>query len=79
MTTTKRVTAATVNAALKKAGIAERLRQGRGYCYFTDGDAAGWWTSSVPVCYVSDFSVSRWLAELELLRNSPRNFGRSGF
>lgn len=72
-TTPKRVTAATVNAALKAAGKVERLRQGAGYCYFSEGDTSSWWTSSVPVCYVSDLSVERWLDELEKLRTSPRN------
>jgi hypothetical protein len=72
------LTASKVNAELKKRGIAERLRQGRGYCYFTDGDASGWYTSTVPVCYVADLSMKRWLQELHLLRVSVYNIGRGG-
>lgn len=73
--TPKRVTAATVNAELKRRGIAERLKQGRGYCYFVEGDASGWYSSSVAVCYVSDIpTVERWLDALDKLRSDSRNF-----
>ena len=52
-----------VNARLKAAGREERLVAGRGYCYFVGGDAMSWYTSSVPVCYISDLTVDRWLEE----------------
>jgi hypothetical protein len=64
---------AQVNAALKAKGIAERLRRGRGYYYFTEGDAMSWYSSSVPVCHADSLTVARWLEELEALRNDYRN------
>jgi hypothetical protein len=62
-----------VNRELKKLGRKEKITQGRGYVYFRDGDSCGWYTSSVPVCYISDLSVKRWVAEFNLLLNDPRN------
>jgi hypothetical protein len=67
---TKRITARDVNKVLKEKGIAERLVQGRGYCYFVEGDAQSWFSSSVPVCYVNDFTVEQWLVEREELRKA---------
>jgi hypothetical protein len=66
----KRITARDVNKVLKAKGIEERLVQGRGYCYFVEGAAQEWFSSSVPVCYVNDFTVEQWLAELEELRKA---------
>lgn len=54
MAATKKITARTINAQLAALGICERLVQGRGYVYFVDGDAAGWYSSSIGVCYVAD-------------------------
>jgi hypothetical protein len=65
--------AAEVNRELKRRGFAEKLTQGRGYCYFREGDASGWWTSSVPVCYTTDLTLERWLEEHAALRNDIRN------
>lgn len=67
-------TAREVNKVFAAFGIVERLRQGRGYCYFTEGDAIEWYSSSVPVCYVSDLTIGRWISELEALRTSKRNY-----
>lgn len=47
-----KITAATINRELKARGIAERVKQGRGYVYFVDGDASSWHSSSIPVCYL---------------------------
>lgn len=75
-TSFKKVTAATVNAELKRLGFEERLTQGRGYCYFREGRASGWYTSSVPVCYVRDLTLGRWIEEHAALVNDTRNIGR---
>ena len=68
-TTTTTKTGATiareVNAAIKAMGRDERLVAGRGYCYFVEGDAMSWYTSSVPVARISDLSVERWIEELQ--------------
>jgi hypothetical protein len=57
------VTVARVNKALREAGHPETLRRGKGYYYFTGGDSAGWYTSSVYVNNVSAFTVAGWIAE----------------
>lgn len=57
-----KITARHINAELQRLGIAERITQGRGYVYFYGGDAAGWYSSSIAVCYVSDL-VKATLAE----------------
>jgi len=75
MSSTK-ITAAHINRELKKLGIAERITQGRGYVYFYDGEASGWYSSSIPVCYVSDL-VEATLAEtmLNVLRERTSLMG----
>lgn len=75
-----KITAAHINRELKKRGISERLVQGRGYIYFTDGDSSSWESSSIAVCYVADIvqptltaTVDRVLSERNELRGfSPR-------
>jgi hypothetical protein len=57
------ITAATINRELKKRGIAERIKQGRGYVYFTDGESHAWFSSSIAVCYVRDLVVNGDTAE----------------
>ena len=52
-----KITAATINRELKRLGVAERIKQGRGYVYFTDGASHEWFSSSIAVCYVSDLVV----------------------
>lgn len=54
---TKKMTARILNKALKDAGIKERLYQGKGYVYFIDGDAHKWYSSSIPICYISQMTV----------------------
>lgn len=56
------VTVAKVNRALAKVGK-ERLRRGKGYYYFYDGDAAAWYTSSVYVNRVDVMTVKQWVNE----------------
>lgn len=57
-----KITAAHINRELAKMGIEERITQGRGYVYFHSGDSSSWYSSSIPVCYVSDL-VGKTLAE----------------
>lgn len=63
-----------VNRALKARGIKDKLYRGNGYYYFWGVVAAGWYTSSVPVCHASDVSVQSFLDWYEYLKNSPDNF-----
>ena len=62
-----RLTLKKVNAALAAKGIPERLVQGNGYLYFVEGDAAGWYSSSVAVWRLNDLSLEQWLAEHKAL------------
>jgi hypothetical protein len=52
-----------INAALKMAGREERLVRGRGYYYLAGGDAMGWHSSSIYVCWLEpteeDFELAR--------------------
>jgi hypothetical protein len=57
------VTIATVNKALKAAGYPERLRRGKGYFYFTEGDAMGWYTSSVYVYRLDTYTAEQWVEQ----------------
>lgn len=55
-----KITAATINRELKRLGYAERIRQGYGYVYFTDGDASSWYSSSVAICKISHVQDVTW-------------------
>lgn len=68
-----KVNAWAVNRKLRELGFKEKVTQGRGYVYFREGEAERWYSSSVPVCYISDLSVKRWVEEHAALRNDPRN------
>lgn len=61
------VTVAKVNAALKAAGHKERLRRGKGYYYFCDGEAHTWRDNGVYVNRVAAMTVDRWLQERDFL------------
>ena len=50
-----------VNRELRAAGRSEVLVKGEGYCYFAEGDAPDWKTSSVYVYRVSDQTIRQWL------------------
>ena len=63
----------TVNRLLRALGHGEKLVAGRGYLYFVDGDASGWYSSSVPVCYLRDLTVGRWIEEHAALKADRRN------
>jgi hypothetical protein len=64
--TTGAAIAREVNKRIKAMGRNERLVAGRGYCYFIDGDAMRWYTSSVHVPRIADQTVEQWLADLQL-------------
>lgn len=68
-----RTTLKAVNAALAAAGHAERLVKGRGYWYFIDGDADGWYSASVPVFHLSAYTPEQWVARRDELSNDWRN------
>jgi hypothetical protein len=71
--TEQRTTPAAVNKILKARGHAERLVRGRGYYYFIDGDASGWFSSSVPVMWLIGTPES--FADMrDALASDPRNF-----
>jgi hypothetical protein len=63
---------AVVNRTLAKAGEPYRLRRGRGYYFFTGGDAASWPTSGVYVNRADALSVGEWLDTLAGLRAARR-------
>jgi hypothetical protein len=65
-----------VNRELKALGETPRLRAGRGYYYF-DGDAIGWPSSSVYVCYSDDLTVEQWLGEYRDLKATAVAWGRA--
>ena len=55
-----KLTAATVNKALKAAGHAERLVQADGYAYFSGGDAPLWPEAGVYVNRITDVQDLQW-------------------
>lgn len=61
MTTKTSVTVAAVNRALRSAGYGEKLRRGRGYYFFSGGQAETWKTSGVYVYRVDQLTVEQWL------------------
>jgi len=68
---------AEVNKALKARGAAERLVRGRGYYYFCEGSAAGWYSQSVYVYRAADLSVERWLEEYDAKLAEAKAMGRA--
>ena len=50
-----------VNAALRRAGHAERLFRGEGYYYFAEGEAHTWTQSGVYVYRVRELTIEAWL------------------
>ena len=63
-----------VNKYLKNRGVKETLRKGRGYYYFSGGNASSWYTSSVSVYRVREISLEGWYQEWKWLHddNSSR-------
>jgi hypothetical protein len=52
---------ATINKYLRRAGLDERLVRGNGYLYFTEGNAFGWYSSSLPFWDPSDMAVGYYI------------------
>ena len=52
-----------VNNYLKKKGVKEKLAKGRGYFYFYDGGASGWYESGVYVYHIDELSLDDWYDE----------------
>lgn len=68
---------AEVNKALRARGAEEKLTRGRGYYYFRDGTAAGWYSTSVYVYSASDLSVEDWLAKYDSKLAEAKSMGRA--
>lgn len=68
---TKRLTKKQIDAALEAAGFAERvfIDRAKAYCYFGDGEAHTWRSSSVLVPRLSDLTIEQWIAERNMLAN----------
>lgn len=60
-------TIATVNKELKRLGHKERLRRGKGYFYFAEGNAASWHSSGVYVHSASELTLEQWVQERKRL------------
>jgi hypothetical protein len=58
----QKATKANINKILDAAGRDERVQQGKGYVYFYGGDADGWFTSTVPVCWLGHLTVGNCIA-----------------
>lgn len=67
---------AEVNRAIKARGREEKLTRGRGYYYFREGTAAGWYSHSVYVYSASDLSVEQWMKEFDLKVAEAKAMGR---
>ena len=65
-----------VNQQLKARGVAERLRRGAGYYYFTGGTAASWPTSGVYIYRAAELTLAQWLAEYERLSGTAAGGAR---
>lgn len=61
-----------VNRILKSRGIAERLRSGGTYYFFTGGNTGRWPATAVYVFRANELSVERWLKEYEDLKGDER-------
>ena len=59
-----------INRAIKHLGLEIIHKRGSGYSYFLDlktGDQVG---DSVPVCYLNQLTLARWIGEAEDARAS---------
>lgn len=69
----KGLTLNAINKELKRRGIKEVLVKGRGYFYFTEGDAVDWYDSSIPVNSISQMSINDILFHYDQLKSDYRN------
>jgi hypothetical protein len=58
---------AQVNAFLKSKNVAERLKRGKGYFYFSEGNSYNWSASGVYVYNIDDMSFQDWYNEYKRL------------
>jgi hypothetical protein len=63
-------TAAKVNKVLRRMGVEERIVQGRGYVYFTEGEAHTWYSSSIPINRINHMTVRQLIEEYVDLKNA---------
>ncbi len=63
-------TAAKVNKVLRRMGVEERIVQGRGYVYFTEGEAHTWYSSSLPINRINHLTVRQLIEEYVSLKNA---------
>jgi len=63
-------TAARVNKVLRRMGVEERIVQGQGYVYFTEGEAHTWYSSSIPINRINHMTVRQLVEEYVSLRNA---------
>lgn len=63
-------TAAKVNKVLRRMGVEERIVQGRGYVYFTEGEAHTWYSSSIPINRINHMTVRQLIEEYVSLKNA---------
>lgn len=73
-----KTTVASVNKELKKRGYKERLTRGNGYYYFYNGEAEGFYSSSVPVYSISDMSVDDVIWFLEKMKEEYHKYDVDG-
>jgi len=52
-----------VNKFLKSKNVKEKLAKGRGYYYFTGGDASSWYQSGVYVYSIGELTYEQWYDE----------------
>ncbi len=51
-------------------GVEERIVQGRGYVYFTEGEAHTWYSSSLPINRINHLTVRQLIEEYVSLKNA---------
>jgi len=58
---------AQVNAFLKSKNVKERLKKGKGYFYFSEGNSYDWDSTSVYVYRIDDMTFQEWYNEYKNL------------
>lgn len=65
---------AQVTKCLRVLGINAELVKGNGYFWFSGPDTEGFYSQSVPVCYLHHLTLEGWLNEWLYLVNDQKNF-----
>lgn len=71
-----KVTRKLVNDTLRSRGRDESLYDGRGYFYFSGGDAVNWLNSSIMVKKISDLTLEQWMEKFDELLAQDRKLRR---